>query len=200
MLVNNLQNASVLIAPLGTGDDIEYIRRLSKHISGVDVSQEAIDRIADNTIEKYVGDMKDMTMFSDERFDIVIVPLFFHHFVKQGFDDFLKEAYRVLKPCGHFFSLEPSSLYPMYWLIWCAKRIFGNITGAVEDEMPFNPRMLSDAMKRCKFHDVRVFGASFSHNRFPVWFAKVVNMVTFPLLRVPFVKNFTWMCLFYGRR
>jgi len=200
MEANDLNKPSVLIAPIGTGDDIQYIRHLSGRISGVDISQEAIDRIADDTLEIYVGDMKNMTMFSDNQFDIVLVPLFFHHFVKHGFDDFLKETYRVLKPDGHFFSLEPSSLHPVGWITWCLKKVVGNITGAVEDEMPFNPLMLSNAMKRCGFHDVQVLGASYSHNRVPIWIAKVNNVVTLPLLKCPFVKYFAWMCLFYGRK
>lgn len=201
MKSNSLNKPSVLIAPIGTGDDIQYIRHLSGSISGVDISQKAIDSIADNdNLEKYVGDMMHMTMFSDNQFDIVIVPLFFHHFVKHGFGDFLKEAYRVLKPGGHFFSLEPSSFHFVSGITWCVKKVVGNITGAVKDEMAFNPLMLSNAMKQCGFHDVQVFGASFSHNRVPICIAKVNNVVTLPLLKFPFLKYFAWMCLFYGKK
>lgn len=197
---NGLNKLSVLIAPIGTGNDIQYIRHLSESITGIDISQEAIEKITDNSIEKYVGDMKNMTMFPDNRFDIVLVPLFFHHFVRYGFDPFLTEAYRVLKPNGFFFSLEPSSFHPVSWITRGVKKLVGNITGQVEDEMAFNPLMLANAMKRCGFHDVQVFGASFSHNRVPTWISYVNNVVTLPLLKLPFVKYFAWMCLFHGRK
>jgi SAM-dependent methyltransferase len=200
MKTKRLKKPSILIAPIGDGSDIKYIRHLSGSISAIDISQEAIDTIADDTIDKYVGDMKNMTMFPDNSFDIVLVPLFFHHFVKYGFDAFLEETHRVLKPGGCFFAIEPSSLHPVYWITRCARQIIGNITGLVEDEMPFSPLKLANAMKRCEFHDVQMFGASFSHNRVPIWIAKVNNVVTLPLLNFPFVKYFAWMCLFYGRK
>ena len=196
----SLMDPSILIAPLGVGDDIRYVSHLSDNISGIDLFPGAIDKVADSTIDTYVGDMKNMTMFSDEQFDIVMVPLFFHHFVKYGFDDFLREAYRVLKPGGHFFSLEPSSLNPLSMLAWVARKIFGNITGTVEDERPFNPIKLSDAMMRCGFCDVHVLGASFTHSRVPIWLAKVSNVVTSPFLTFPIVKYLAWLCIFYGRK
>lgn len=195
-----LNKPSVLLAPIGTGNDIQYIRHLSGNIVGIDISQEAIDKIADHSIEKHFGDMKNMTMFPDNRFDIVVAPLFFHHYVRYGFDPFLAEAYRALKPNGFFFSLEPSSFHPIFWITWSVKKLVGNITGQVYDEMAFNPLMLANAMKRCGFHDVQVFGASFSHNRVPTWISYVNNVVTLPLLKLPFVKYFAWMCLFHGRK
>lgn len=197
---NSLSNPSVLIAPVGSGGDVQYIRHLSENITGIDISQEAIDQLADTSIDKYVGDMKNMTMFSDNCFDIVLVPLFFHHFVKYGFDTFLAEAVRVLKPNGHFVSLEPSSLHPVSWITMGARKVVGNITGQVDDEMAFNPQKLSTAMKRCGLRDVQVTGASFSHNRIPIQIAKVNNFLTVPFLKLPFVKYFSWMCLFHGRK
>ena len=197
---NGLNKPSMLIAPIGTGVDIQYIRHLSQSMTGIDISQEAMNKITDHSIEKYTGDMRNMIMFPDNRFDIVVVPLFFHHFVRYGFDPFLAEAYRVLKPNGLFFSLEPSFFHPVSWITWGAKKLFGNITGQVEDEIAFNPLRLTDAMKRCGFHDVQVFGASFSHNRVPIWISYVNNVVTFPLLKLPFIKYFAWMCVFHGRK
>lgn len=197
---NGLKKPAILIAPIGTGDDLKYLQHLSDDISGIDISEEAVNRITDSNVEKYIGDIKNMYMFSENHFDIVVVPLFFHHFLRYGFDDFLREAYRVLKPNGHFFSLEPSSLHPVCWVTWCAKKIVGNITGAVEDEAPFIPLKLSNAMKRCGFRDIRIYGASFSHNRVPIWIARINNVVTFPMLKFPVVKYFAWMCLFYGRK
>ena len=195
----SLMHPSILIAPLGTGDDVRYVSHLSDNISGIDIFPGAVDKVADKTVNAFVGDMKNMTMFSDEQFDIVMVPLFFHHFVKYGFDDFLREIYRVLKPGGHFFSLEPSSLHPLSMIAWVARKMFGNITGTVEDEIPFHPAKLSSAMGRCGFNDVQVLGASFTHSRVPIWLAKVSNVITLPLLAFPPAKYLAWLCIFYGR-
>lgn len=196
----NLRDPAVLIAPVGAGEDIPYFKDFAGKICGIDIAEEALKNIHDASIEKYVGDIKEMRMFPDNYFDIVIVPLFFHHFCSFGFDDFLIEIKRVLKPQGHFFSLEPSLLYPLSWITTVAKRIFGNITGLVEGEGPFFPFKLSRAMKRCGFKSITVYGASFSHNRLPIGLAKINNMLTYPFLRFPLLKYFGWMCLFYGRK
>lgn len=200
IIYNNFDQSRILIAPIGTGDDIQYLQHISDDISGIDISKEAISKISNKMVKKYVGDMKNMNMFSDNYFDIVVVPGFFHHFTKFGFDDFLREAHRVLKPGGLFFSSEPSSLYPLSWATWVGKKIFGNITGLVEDEAPFVPFKLSNAMKKCGFRDVKIVAASFSHNRVPIWLAKINNAITAPLLRFPILKYFAWMCLFYGKK
>lgn len=197
---NNLCKPIILIAPIGTGDDIRYFKDLADEIYGIDIAEEAVDEIVDKSIKKYVGDIKNMHMFPDNYFDIVVVPLFFHHFCSFCFDDFLKEINRVLKPRGHFFSLEPSSLHPLCWITKLAKKISGNITGLVEDEASFVPFRLSGGMKRCGFYSIRVYSASFSHNRLPIWMARVNNAVTYIFLKLPILKYFGWMCLFYGRK
>jgi SAM-dependent methyltransferase len=197
---NDLHNPAILISPIGSGDDIPYVKNFSRNISGIDISKEAIDMISDPSIDAHVGDMRHMTIYPDNEFDIVIVPLFFHHFVKYGFDPFVRESYRTLKPGGHFISLEPCSFHPVSWLTIAGKKVFGNITGTVEDETPFNPFMLSKSMKRCGFTGVKVYGASFSHCRLPISIAKINNSLTFPLLRIPAVKFLAWMCIFYGRK
>lgn len=196
---SKLNKPRILIAPIGNGDDIRYIK-FTDDISGIDISQKALNAISDSNIKKYFGDIKNMHMFPDDYFDIVISPLFFHHFVQFGFDDFLKEMHRVLKRDGHFFSLEPSSFHPITWITWFAKRIFGNITGAVEDERAFIPFKLSKSMKQCGFRDIKIYGASFSHNRIPICIARFNNVLTYPLLKFPILKYFAWMCIFYGKK
>lgn len=193
-------NPSVLIAPIGTGDDIKYVKPFAREIHGIDISREAVEKISDSTIDKHVGDISTMNMFADNQFDIVLVPLFFHHFVKYGFNDFLKEIYRTLKPGGHFFAIEPSSFYPLNCVIKCIKKTTGNITGAVEDETSFSPFLLSNAMKQSGFVNVKVIGASFVHNRTPIFIAKLINKITYPLLKLPVIKYFAWMCIFYGKK
>ena len=197
---NDLANPRMLIAPAGAGNDLPYLSPLSNRITGIDISPAAIRQIADPTIDKHVGDIKHMNMFANNQFDLIVMSAFFHHFVKFGFDEFLQEARRVLRPGGHFFSFEPSLLHPFCFAAWCGKKILGNITGCVEDESPFCPVRLTAAMKRCGFRDVTISAASYSHNRMPIPLARIIHAMTYPLLRAPLVKYFAWWCVFYGRK
>ena len=70
-------NPSVLIAPLGVGQDIPYFKGISTRISGIDISPRALEGCKDASVEKFVGDVKNMHMFPDNHFDIVAMPLFF---------------------------------------------------------------------------------------------------------------------------
>jgi hypothetical protein len=81
-----------------------------------------------------------------------------------------------------------------------AKRVVGNITGAVDDEAPLLPSRLTGAMRTCGFRHARLYGASFSHNRTPIPVAKVLNATSYPLLNFPVIKYLAWMCLFYGQK
>lgn len=190
---------SMLIAPVGTGGDVPFVEQFSSDITGVDISQEAIDQVANRNVKALQGDMRNLTAFPDNHFDIVLSPLFFHHF-HDALDDFLIELHRVLKPGGHFITLEPSILHPFSWITRSAKRVFGNITGQVEDEAPMLPFTLTRAMRRSGFQDIRVRGASFSHNRIPIWLARINNVLAAPLRKAPVLKYFAWLCVFYGRK
>jgi SAM-dependent methyltransferase len=124
IISEKIKNPKILIAPIGV-EDIKYIKsikQMSYGVSGIDISQKVIDEIIDKDINKYCGDIKDMHMFDDNSFDLVISPLFFHHFVDFGFEDFLKEMHRVLKKDGYFFALEPSSFYPITWISGFVKK------------------------------------------------------------------------------
>lgn len=195
-------NPSVLVAPVGVGQDIPYFMTITNQISGVDVSAHAINstKTEYGFVKTYVGDIKNMNMFPDNHFDIVAMPLFFHHFVDFGFDAFLKEAYRVTKPGGFFFSLEPVIFHPISLFAVIARKVFGNITGIQPDERPILPAMLTKSMKRNKFIDVKVYGAGFVHTRWPIWAAKIINCLTMPLLRMPIIKYTAFMCMFQGKK
>jgi SAM-dependent methyltransferase len=197
---DHFPNPRILIAPTGAGNDLPYLLPLSNRITGIDISADAIKAIAADTMEKHVGDIKHMTMFEDGQFDLVIMSQFFHHFLSFGFEEFLQEGRRVLRPGGHFFAFEPSILHPFAFAACCGKKLFGNISGCVEDESPFLPRRLTQAMRRCGFRDVAVSAASYSHHRMPVPLARLVHSITFPLLRAPLLKHFAYYCVFYGRK
>ena len=198
-VIPKFSRPKILIAPLGTGDDFQYVAHLSDAITGLDISPEAVVQ-APQSIRKYVGDMKHMSMLPQDSFDVVISTFFYHHYLRFGFDAFLNEALRVLKPAGHFFCLEPNSLHPVCYITWVGVKMFGNVSGRIDGEAPFIPFRLSGAMRRCGFTNIAISAASFSHNRLPVWMAKANNFLTRPFLEMPVLKYFAWVCLFYGRK
>lgn len=190
----------ILIAPVGRGDDLPFVSGPGRQLTAVDISPEALSQVTDPGVIKLEGDLAHLSALDDGTFDIVLIPLVFHHYVKQGFDPFVLEAFRLLKPGGSLISLEPSSLNPFSLVARLGKRVFGNITGHVEDEAPFAPIRLVSSFRRCGFADARVLGAGFSHNRIPIAAARFLNVLTRPLLDLFPFNHLCWMCLFTGRK
>lgn len=187
----------MLIAPIGVGGDLPYVKW--GRIVGIDVSFEGLSSLKGRQAEGVLGDISRLP-FADRVFRVVLSPLFFHHYVDFGFEPFLLEMYRVLMSNGCMVILEPSSLHPLSILAATIKKRVGNLTGAVEDERPFPPRMLLGALRRCGFEQPRLYGASFTHNRVPVPIARILNVLTKPLLDVPVAKELAWMCLFFAKK
>jgi SAM-dependent methyltransferase len=198
--VHGMRQPGILIAPVGSGHDVPFIETVSKNLVGIDISPEAIGQVTYSGIKLYVGDMRNMTCFPNASFDIVVTSLFYHHFLQFGFDEFLRETLRVIRPGGILIAMEPSSLHPLHWITGLGKKIFGNITNALEDEAPFRPGRLTAALRRCGFEDVDLQAASFSHHRLPIPIARLNNFLTAPLKRLPLLRSFGWCCLVYGRK
>jgi SAM-dependent methyltransferase len=181
----------LLIAPIGRGNDLPYLQPLARRLAGIDVSAEAVAFVCDPEIDARVGDMLELP-YPDESFDAVAVPLFFHHYVTEGYDPYVREIARVLRPGGVLVTLEPSALHPVWWISWALRRVVGNISGTVEDERPIRAHGLIAAFQRVGFGDLHLEAAAFSHPRTPRPVARAVNCVTRPLARVPGVNQLAW--------
>ena len=92
------QNAKILIAPVGTGEEVKFLEGISKDIYGIDVSSIALFKCPGNIITKEVDIQR--SGYEDEFFDIVICPLFLHHIHKVGYKPFITEYYRILRRGG----------------------------------------------------------------------------------------------------
>jgi SAM-dependent methyltransferase len=197
---SGLKDPQILIAPLGAGLDVPYLVPLSKRIAGIDVAPKALEAVTDPSIEKHLGDIRHMDMFPEGRFDIVVMAAFFHHFLGFGFTEFLLEARRVMRRGGYLFALEPNILNPLALAAWAGKKVFGNITGCVEDESRFRPGRLTGAMRQCGFRDVTFWAATYSYHRAPVPLAHLLQAVTPPLRHAPLIKYVAGDAVFYGRK
>jgi SAM-dependent methyltransferase len=197
-LGENVAADKMLIAPCGDGDDYKYIGALAREVYGIDLSDVAIAQCPAE-IKTKTGDIL-TSGYDSEMFDIVASPLFFHHLLKIGFDPFLNEFHRVLKPGGKVVILEPSIWYPVNIITRPVKRIFNNPYGEIEEEDPFRPRLMLTALRNNGFRNVEMRAASFSHCAFPKPLAKTVNFLTRPLLNLIPFKYQGWMVIYYAEK
>lgn len=88
-------NAKILIAPVGTGYEINYLQGIYSELHGIDISSIALSKCPKNIITKEADILQ--SGYDDESFDIIICPLFLHHVHKVGFKPFIAEYFRMLR-------------------------------------------------------------------------------------------------------
>lgn len=189
---------SLLVAPCGRGSDLPYLKDFFEEVHGIDLSPVAVEECP-GEMETRVGDIL-KSGYPDDSFDMVASPLFFHHLLNVGFDGFLKEFKRVLKPGGGLVILEPSLWYPLNIITRPAKVLFNNPYDQVEDEGPFTPGRMLRALRRAGFQGVEFQAASFSHSKFYIPVARVMNRLTGPLLSKSPFKYFGWLVVFWAEK
>ncbi len=187
---------NLLIAPCGSGDDYKYLGRFSKNIYGIDLSPIYMDRCPEQMTTK-VGDILE-SGYADEQFDLIASPFFFHHLINFGFDAFLREFHRVLKPKGKLIIIEPCIFHPVFAFTRPIKKIFSNPFKEVEDEGPFRPKLMIKALKRTGFTNLEFCATSFSHMSFYIPVAKILNWITTPLLNKWPFKLLGWVILYWA--
>ncbi|MBA7702347.1 hypothetical protein ES703_111111 [subsurface metagenome] len=188
----------LLIAPCGEGDDYNYLKKFSQEIYGIDLSPICIKNCS-NKMNVKVGDIL-RSGYSDETFDLIASTLFFHHLLKIGFQPFLKEFYRILKPGGKIVILDFSVFYPLNAITRPLKTIFRNPYGEIEEEAPFRPKIMFNSLNRVGFKNLAMYGGTFSHCFYYIPLAKFIHFITKQLLdKWPF-KLFAWTVIFWGEK
>lgn len=182
-----------LVAPCGTNADQDILDGMAEKFYGIDISEKALKLCPKNIVTKK-GDILN-NGYKSQYFDFIASFLFFHHVHQVGFGSFLKEFNRILKPGGVLVILEPSVFYPFGWLTWLGRIIFGNVSGLVPHERPILPGALDLALKKNGFEIKEFESISFSHNRIPVLFQKLINKTPRFLRRTPPFSKMGWICL-----
>jgi SAM-dependent methyltransferase len=179
----------VLLAPAGHFNDLRYVNRLWPFASvhAVDIADGAFHEHPE--ISSKVADISEELPYPAGSFDVVISTRFFHHVIDEGFDAYLRQLRRVLRPGGLFIGMEHSWLDPAFWITRPLRRMIGNITSQVAHERPIFPWKLKAAMQRCGFISVFTFACSYGHNRMPIPVTKVVNLLLRPISPIHY---FAW--------
>jgi len=170
--------AKILIAPIGSGDEIKYLQGLYSEIHGIDISEKALAQCPGHIVTKKADILN--SGYRDESFDIIICPLFLHHVHNVGFIPFLKEYYRLLRGGGVLAIQEPGAFFPPSWVASLLRVFMGNVTGLVEGERPICPPALTRNLKEVGFVNIRYRGLSFSHVRYPVLLQAIILLFDYP--------------------
>lgn len=193
------ERAVVLVAPAGNGRDYYYLQNILRSIDavhGIDLSAQGLMRCPRPIVGREGDILK--SGYSDQTFDLIVCAQFLHHIHAVGFDPFLREFHRVLKPGGTLAVLEPANLHPLGWLTAAGRRLMGNVSGLVEDERPVRPSTVTAALRRSGFTDVRVRGLLFTHVRIPPGIQHLIDAVDYPLRVIPGLRGFAnsigWYC------
>lgn len=190
----------LLIAPCGTGEDYKFFCNITgkPEIHGIDISSIAVKRCPDGMKAKE-GDILN-SGYSDEEFDLIVSPLFFHHMLKVGFVPFLQEFHRILRKEGMIVILEPSIWYPLNLITRPLKRILKNPFDEIEDEDPFHPGTMIKSLQQAKFSQINIKPATFSHCSFYVPLAKLINFITNPILEKRSFAYFSWLVIYWAKK
>lgn len=110
----SIENLIALDIGCGVGNFETLLSKRFHRLVGVDVSSEsiAIARRRNPGIEFNVFGGKEVP-FSDCSFDLVFTVCVMHHVPVEGWDAFLDEAFRVLRPGGLFVIFEHNRLNPL---------------------------------------------------------------------------------------
>ena len=129
---------TVLDLGCGYGEFLNHVR--AAHRIGVDINPDSPMHL-EKGIEFYQKGVCDLSFLSDDAIDIVFTSNLMEHLPgKREVEQMVREAYRVLKPGGHFVMMGPNirALPGAYWDFW-------------DHIVPISDRSLSELLENMDF-------------------------------------------------
>ncbi|MBF0542900.1 MAG: class I SAM-dependent methyltransferase [Candidatus Riflebacteria bacterium] len=156
-------NSAMKCVDLGCGTGA-FTRRLSKQgfvMTGVDISSTNISRAKSAGTENYyIADIRNCHL-PDSSFDFAVMSGVLHHFPdRKNRITCLKEAWRLLKDDGIFFSYDPNGNSPSMFLFRDPRSPLYSSEGKTENEVLLTKRQMMSEIRKCGFADIEVFGLS----------------------------------------
>jgi SAM-dependent methyltransferase len=203
----NLDGARVLDIGVGEGQSSVLLARERAHVTGIDVSGEALGRARELArrcgVEPVFLRMAGEDLhFPDASFDAILCMSAYHH---MDLDRATREFVRVLRPGGRVVMIEPLATNPPAWLYRRIGRIFAR--EATSEEMPLRVadlRLLQQYFKRVEWQGMfflsvglfgldRIFGDSkgLVHSLTEASF-KWVSPLDSTLLKIPGLQRIAW--------
>tara|TARA_B100000686_G_C16710553_1_gene928857 strand:- start:276 stop:962 length:687 start_codon:yes stop_codon:yes gene_type:complete len=142
----DLKAGMALLEPgCGRGEFLKEFKRLGLDVTGLDISEEMQELLAGDGIEVRICDVERAAAlpFDSNSFDVIYSKSFLEHLYYP--DNFLREAYRILKPGGRILCLVPDweSNYKIYF-------------DDFSHRTPFTKLALADILAICDFDNVMV--------------------------------------------
>jgi ubiquinone/menaquinone biosynthesis C-methylase UbiE len=182
ILHNGLHNESKLLSiGIGPGNkDTELLLNNCNHIFGFDISPKAL-RVCKQRYPQtiLINGSGDALPFKDNIFDFTCFNAVVHHMTGQSLNGkrrklihyALDEAYRVLRPGGCIFCLEPNMLYPSTLAIYPINSIMQKIKpgwrGLVPTERNIPPQKLRWLLQSHGFSEIEYHATTFANEKLP---------------------------------
>jgi ubiquinone/menaquinone biosynthesis C-methylase UbiE len=178
----------VLELGCGCGHITEAIAKTGAKIVSIDLSPELLEfarkRVPQDNVDFMVENAYDLH-FENESFDAVIGNSILHHLeIKVA----LKEIYRVLKPGGVIFFMEPNMLNPQMY-IQLHVPYLRKLTEHSDDETAFYPFEMKKLLKDAGFKDIYVKPFDFLHTMLPAPLIPFVSTVGNIVERIPLISE-----------
>jgi len=203
IIYTNCKNKKLLEYGCGTGDNIKIFNSFNAHVTGIDISQEGINKankkIMTNKLDAdcYVMDAEN-TDFKNNSFDIIAGRGIIHHL---NIEKIYSETSRILNQHGHAVFMEPLGHNP---LINLYRKLTPNIR--TPDEHPLIRKDLKLLKKY--FYDVDIqyfslltlitvpFRNSFIFNLL----FKTLCLIDRIILGIPFIRDLAWIAVIHASK